>query len=486
MPLQNIQQAIDAALTNYLRNTTTDQEILDFYGEGNIIGRKGIPTTDKELLDAMEAASKKQSLRPATDRPNFSVGGIDQQIGYNYTTADMPQVVDPNTNKPWQMTFGVLPKDFGSSTLTPAAQQFLEDFRISRNAGNDYSFATGPNIEDRINFETQQLIENDPYYGKQPEKLNEKLAEIKNKSIHIGEFSGQPVTPKTWQELGYIQEKPLGFKEKTLEEFRNKIFQQQGPFGGVSTLTPVEQIAATNPNWRANLYETEGLAGPLSAQGYRSGYGGGSKDVQRFTTGSERLLPLQPYTEFLQRAGDPTATSALGTKPAPGFTPFEEAVGTRNYLIGRNILAGRGSLGAPVRAIREIPTTLKSSIKPAITGLLVDAGINYVLGASPQDAVVTAASNPFSSENLGGAPTAPITRLGPRGEFVDTRSNTVLNPQGRYTNKGVAYLNGRPIIVPRGSVAGEGNLVTQTKDVLQNAANVWRQRLNKAFGFFGR
>ena len=144
-PVKNLQQKLDNFLTDYLRNTTTDQEILNFYGEGNVVGRKGIPTNDKELLDAAEAARQLtiSPLRPTIDRPDFQVGGIDQSIGYNYTTTDMPGLVNSATGRPWQMTFGALPKDFGSSSLTPAAQQFLVDFRIPRNAGSDYSFATG-------------------------------------------------------------------------------------------------------------------------------------------------------------------------------------------------------------------------------------------------------------------------------------------------------------------------------------------------------
>jgi hypothetical protein len=55
-----------------------------------------------------------------------------------------------------------------------------------------------------------------------------------------------------------------------------------------------------------------------------------------------------------------------------------------------------------------------------------------------------------SAEGLGGAPTAAIERRGPRGEFVDTRSNTVLTPTGRYTNTGIA-------IVSQPSVQAYGN-----------------------------
>ena len=484
--IKKAQQKVDNFLTNYLRNTTTDQEILNFYGEGNIVGRKGIPSTDKELLDIVEASGKLNysPLRPDTGREDFAVGGIDQGINYGYKTNDIPGVVNPATGRPWQMTFGTLPKDFGSGSLTPAAKQFLVDFRVPVNAGNDYSFATGPNLLDRIETETKDLKRNDPYHGRRPERLQEDIDIIQKQSDRIGDYSGQPQTPRTWQERGYITEKPTGFKENVLNEFKNKIFETQGPFGGVSTLTPVEQVSASNPNWRSDIYQREGLAGPLSDQGFSSGYGGGSKDVQRFTTGKERILPLQPYTEFFQQL-DSTSPSILKTAPAPDFTPFQKAIGPRNYLIGQNILAGRGSLGVPVRAAQATPAALRSSIKPATKAFLLDAGINYALGASPQEAIVTAGTDLISAENLGGAPTAAIERMGPKGEFVDTRSNTILSPKGVYTKTGIAYRNGKPVIVPRGSVAGEGNIITQTQNVLKNAAEVWRKRLG-ALGIFGR
>jgi hypothetical protein len=125
------------------------------------------------------------------------------------------------------------------------------------------------------------------------------------------------------------------------------------------------------------------------------------------------------------------------------------------------------------------------AVKPATKALLLDAAINYGLGASPKEAFVTALSDPISAENLGGAPTAAIERLGPQGQFVDTRTNTVLSPQGLYTDTGIAYRKGKPVIVPRGSVAGEGNILTQSQQLLQNAAAVWKKRLG-SLGIFGR
>jgi hypothetical protein len=140
---------------------------------------------------------------------------------------------------------------------------------------------------------------------------------------------------------------------------------------------------------------------------------------------------------------------------------------------------------SPQYITRQALVNTGEGLKTGSKGLLLDAGINYALGASPQQAFATAISDPISAESLGGSPTAAIERMGPRGEFVDTRSNTVLSPQGVYTNTGIAYKGGKPIVVPRGSVAGEGNLMTQTQNILQNAGNVWRQRLSK-LGMFGR
>jgi hypothetical protein len=57
------------------------------------------------------------------------------------------------------------------------------------------------------------------------------------------------------------------------------------------------------------------------------------------------LLPIQPYTEFFEGS----APSVVGKEPAPDFTSFQKGIGTRNYLIGRNILQGRGELGQVFR-----------------------------------------------------------------------------------------------------------------------------------------
>jgi len=390
-------------------------------------------------------------------------------------------------------------------TPTSAATRFLKDFRVPTGTAVDYGFETAPNVKDVNAVDINELINDPRNYknargaylaedagtplsesGPLTNYAKEELERIKGRSSAITRPNGQLVTPQYWGSRGF--ETPDKLKQATLDTFKEQISQTEKPFGSVSQLTPVKENAKTlrpggDADWRANVYEKAGLAGPMTDVHVAGAYGGSSGNVQMFTKGKDRLFPIQPYTEFY--GFDPSKPSALGTAPAPDFTPFQKAVGTRNYLIGKNILAGRGSLGAPVRAVQATPSALRLSVKPATKALLIDAGINYVLGASPQEAIVTAGTDLISAESLGGAQTAAIERMGPRGEFVDTRSNTVLGPQGAYTKTGIAYKNGKPIVVPRGSVAGEGNILTQTQDTLKNAASVWRKRLG-ALGIFGR
>jgi len=501
-----LRQKVDNFFTNYLRQNMTDQEILDFYGEGNIIGRKGIPSTDRELLDAVTRTRQAQSYRPVNDRPYEKIGGFNQTVKYDYSTKDIPGLLSPETGRPWQMTFGALPYDFGSIGLTPAANQFLQDFRVPEKAGFDYSFATGPNIQDRIEKDIANFKDRHAPYKDKPgldvmgkpmnQWYEEEILKYSQQSPWIGNYSGSPQTPRTWIERGYIKEKPPELKEKVLKEFQNRIFETQGPFGGTSSLTPVYESGARNPNWRSDLYETTGLAGPAEEISFSDGWGGrGSQGVQRFVTGNQRNLPLQPYTEFYKYDG--TRPSVLGTKPAPDFTPFQKAVGTRNYLIGRNILEGRGDLG---KAFRVTAGAVAFPLAGRLAGYLGPIGDAFDLGQGVSSAVnpqnkagertagaIQAAGAAYglgglatSAAGLGVLPLALPVSIGtgvtagsiraaeamkdPKVRAEDTRKFKAAMPatQTKGFNRndpippgmGIAIKNGKPILVPKGSVAG--------------------------------
>ena len=107
MPEQQkgLRQKVDDFFTNYLRNTTSDQEILNFYGEGNIIGRKGIPATDRELVDSLSYSNRQKlgiDARPKIETNTGSFGVLGEQ-NRNIQLLDIPNTADTESGLPWQM-----------------------------------------------------------------------------------------------------------------------------------------------------------------------------------------------------------------------------------------------------------------------------------------------------------------------------------------------------------------------------------------------
>jgi hypothetical protein len=162
--------------------------------------------------------------------------------------------------------------------------------------------------------------------------------------------------------------------------------------------------------------------------------------------------------------------------------PMSQFINTRPIDFNRPVITTSSPQYVTRQAIKSTAAAAKPVARfarPTIGAIGADAAINFALGESPVQAGLSAVTAPFMAENLGGTPTANITRLGPQGQFVDMRTNTVIDPRGQYTNQGVAFKGGKPVLVPRGSVAGEGNILTQTRDVLGTAANVWKGRLKR-------
>lgn len=507
---------VDDFLTNYLRNTTTDQEILDFYGEGNIIGRKGIPDNLKQLLDDLDETRIYNNNRPYVKRilPESEdlMGGLS---GGENRLVDMPQAVNPATGRPYQLLFETLPFP-GDGSQTPAAQRFLSDFRVPFGQTIDYGFEISPNVEDVKQSEINELLK-DPFNYKNrkaaydaidagnvprgelsPNAL-EKIEEIKGHESGIRRFSGRMATPSVWQSRGF--ELPAGLKESTLDTFKNLILEQEQPFGSVSQLTPVIESYENvrpggDPNWRANLYEKRGFAGPLTEASVKGAYGPSTANVQMFTRGSDRLLPIQPYTEFLNEF-DASKPSALGTKPAPDFTPFQKAIGTRNYLIGRNILEGRGGLGKGFRAATaatavplagklagflgpigdafDFSEGISSALNPKnttgerVAGGVQATGAGYGLaalgttlagGAALPAALPIAVGTGVTAGSIRAAEAMknPAIRMADVPSF--RKAMPAVSTKGFNRNdpippgKAVAILNGKPILVDKGSIAG--------------------------------
>lgn len=376
--LEKLQQKTDAFLTDYLRDTTTDQEILDFYGEGNIIGRKGILDTPGAVIREMS-----DNYKLPGERPNIKQEIIQSDLmglsGGETKLLNLEGSIDPSTKKPWQMKFETLPFP-GGGTPTTAAQRFLKDFRVPTGNTVDYGFETSPNVVDLNTKQITELINTPSSYvnsaaaflaedagtplsdsGPLRQATQEDIEKIRARTMPYTRMSGKMLTPSDYKnERGF--EIPSNLKNETLERFKSEIMQTEKPFGSVSQLTPVrESYENVRPggdaDWRANLYEKTGLAGPMTEVSVKGAYGPSTGNVQMFTRGNERLLPIQPYTEFLDKYSA-SKPSALNTTPAADFTPLQKTIGTRNYLIGKNILQGRGPLGAGFNTASNIAVSV--------------------------------------------------------------------------------------------------------------------------------
>ena len=418
MPEQQgaIRQKVDNFFTDYLRNTTSDQEILDFYGEGNIIGRKGINTNT--VVDDAFNANKLPGNRPTVKRVIPQSNELFGLPGEQESIVNINKAVDPRTGNPWQMKFETLPFPT-EGTATSSATRFLKDFRVPTGTAIDYGFETAPNVKDVNAIDSKELLNDPRNYqnaraaylaedagtplsesGALRDYAKEQLEGIEKRSSAVTRPGGQIVTPTHWSSRGF--ELPENLKQETLNTFKEQILQAEKPFGSVSQLTPVREDFRTlrpggDVDWRANLYEKAGLAGPMTEVHVAGAYGGSSGNVQMFTKGKERLLPIQPYTEFY---GGSTASkpSVLGTAPAPDFTPFQKTVGTRNYLIGKNILEGRGNLGVGFRAVSDVTGAIP----------LFDPGFRQAV----EQGNIKEAVKRVGTEYITGAVAAPIAGLG--------------------------------------------------------------------------
>jgi hypothetical protein len=368
--LKNFRDRFDQGVTDYLRSTTTDQELLDFYGEGNVIGRKGIPATPGGVINqTFDAIRDLPGERPIINRPKIESDDLFSLPGEELRMIDMEGAVDPSSKRPYQLQFETLPFP-AEAQPTAAAQRFLKDFRVPLGQAVDYGFEITPNTKDVKereisaemrdvgNFINSKEAQTQIDAGQQPtgpltKGGLQRIEDIKQRA-RVPRPDGILATPSYYQSQGY--ELPAGLKDTTLSTFKQAILDEEQPFGSVSQLTPVEE-SKVKPGgsryWRANLYEKAGLAGPQTPVTLRGAYGDESSLVQQFVRGSDRLLPIQPYTEFLDDF-DASPESALKTEPAPDFTPFQKRIGTRNYLLGRNLLQGRGAFGRGLRGATSI------------------------------------------------------------------------------------------------------------------------------------
>jgi hypothetical protein len=115
-------------------------------------------------------------------------------------------------------------------------------------------------------------------------------------------------------------------------------------------------------------------------------------------------------------------------------------------------------------------------IKGGATGALVGMGLAYLMGDSPSEAV--AGNIPILSD-IESTNTGVAERVG--GQiFVDPTTNRLRPTTPSQVGMGLAYLNGKPIAVPYGSVAGTKSTGQMAKEVAQHVVNTNTKRVQQA------
>lgn len=129
---------------------------------------------------------------------------------------------------------------------------------------------------------------------------------------------------------------------------------------------------------------------------------------------------------------------------------------------------------APPHPTIDLPNT---HLVPKVTtgGLLSGAALSLLMGESPAQAIAgnIPILSDIESDNNGMA-----ERAG--NFFVDPRTNRLMPTSKDQVGKGLAYLNGKPVAVPYGSVAGTKSNGQIFQESTQQIADVNARRLKKA------
>ena len=115
--------------------------------------------------------------------------------------------------------------------------------------------------------------------------------------------------------------------------------------------------------------------------------------------------------------------------------------------------------------------SLKGGAKAGVASVGIDAGVNYLMGMDPDQAVVEAVAGPIDESNIGMTPTMGAemrTLEDGRQVGYDPKLNRLMG-EG-VEGQGLAYKDGKPVAVERGSVAGHKSMVDMALETGQQLA----------------
>lgn len=156
-----------------------------------------------------------------------------------------------------------------------------------------------------------------------------------------------------------------------------------------------------------------------------------------------------------------------------------EAAGKLGTVIDMNHYVRNPTITEPIRE-SELSKYLKKGnaipVRGGITGGLASgAALGILMGESPAQAIAgnIPILSDLESDNNGMA-----ERVG-KQMFVDPRTNRLMPTSAKQMGMGLAYLNGKPIAVPYGSVAGVKSNATMVKEAAAQIADINSKRASK-------
>lgn len=155
--------------------------------------------------------------------------------------------------------------------------------------------------------------------------------------------------------------------------------------------------------------------------------------------------------------------------------PFSHKVLTENLagIEKSRAIAQQASTALPVKTPKRIPSI---DVKGGLGGAALGAGLAYLMGDNASQAA--AGSIPIVSD-IESTNTGVAERAG-TNIFVDPRTNRLMPTDPSQVGMGLAYLNGKPVAVPYGSVAGTKSNGQILQEAGQQIVDVNRGRLQRA------
>lgn len=266
----------------------------------------------------------------------------------------------------------------------------------------------------------------------------------------------------------------LAADETYREMERPEITGKNNSTGNPQVTTPVEpnNVTAASIEWRDRRLEDAAQQRAVEIE-----LETGVDSKQALAQARSEMNNLSYSKSFLYNTSNATANSGP-VRSYNVFSPEQHSnILSNNTGQGaRRVIAQQASAAGaapPVKTPKRIP---ELDIKGGLGGAALGAGLAYLMGDNASQAA--AGSIPIVSD-IESTNTGVAERAG-TNIFVDPRTNRLMPTDPSQVGMGLAYLNGKPVAVPYGSVAGTKSNGQILQEAGQQIVDVNRDRLQRA------